>query len=79
MTSLNYLTIKALPMTNSVPKHLKQYVDYINNTGGITPDQFDDDWKPIGMMVRNDMLAAGLILPEADITVNIVLRSDLKE
>lgn len=66
-------------MTNSIPKHLKQYVDYINNTGGVTPDQFDDDWMPIGQMIRNDMSAAGLILPETNNTGNIVLRDDLAE
>ena len=43
-------------------KYLDQYVEYINNTGGSpTVEQFDEDWEPIGPMLRRDMLVAGLI------------------
>lgn len=40
----------------------QKYLDYIKNTGGSpTIEMFDDDWEPIGPMVRRDMLKAGLI------------------
>jgi len=40
----------------------KQYLDYIKNTGGNpTVEGFDDDYEPIGPMVRRDMEQAGLI------------------
>lgn len=45
-------------------QHLAKYVQYIKNTGmdtKLTTKQFDDDWEPIGPMVRRDMQAAGLI------------------
>jgi hypothetical protein len=40
----------------------QKYLDYIKNTGGSpTINNFDEDWEPIGPMVRRDMLKAGLI------------------
>lgn len=44
-------------------KHLHKYVDYINNTGRkpLPISAFDDDWEPVGPMIRADMQAAGLI------------------
>lgn len=43
--------------------HLQKYLDYIKNTGQdpLLNEQFDDDWEPIGPMVRRDLAAAGLI------------------
>lgn len=43
--------------------HLKQYAQYVRNTGQrpLACAAFDDDWEPIGPMVRREMLAAGLI------------------
>jgi len=39
-----------------------RYISYIKNTGGSPRvKQFDDDWEPIGPVVRRDMLRAGLI------------------
>lgn len=36
--------------------HLKQYTGYLRNAGGsVTLAQFDDDWEPIGPMVRADL------------------------
>lgn len=36
---------------------LKQYLEYIRNTGGnATVAIFDDDWEPIGPMVRRIMI-----------------------
>jgi hypothetical protein len=39
----------------------KQHLQYITNAGNPTPAQFDDDWEPIGPMLRRDMQTAGLI------------------
>jgi hypothetical protein len=44
--------------------HLEQYVTYIKNTGldgRLTTDQFDDDWEPIGPVVRRELQAARII------------------
>jgi len=40
----------------------KKYIDYIKNTGG-NPliSEFDEDWEPIGEIVRRDMKKANLI------------------
>lgn len=48
--------------------HLKQYLQYIVNTGGVTAEQFDDDWAPIGPQLRADMAKYGLVV--RDITDN---------
>jgi len=45
-------------------EHLQKYVEYIDNTGGVTPDQFDDDWEPIGPLIRADLLKAGMVKVE---------------
>lgn len=43
----------------------KQYLDYIENTGGNPKvEHFDEDFEPIGPMVRRDMLVNGLIREE---------------
>ncbi len=35
----------------------RQYLQYIENTAGnATVAQFDDDWEPIGPMVRRDII-----------------------
>jgi hypothetical protein len=41
---------------------LQQYLDYIDNTGG-EPHVvwFDEDWDPIGPLVRKDLVLAGLV------------------
>lgn len=50
----------------------KQYLDYIRNTGGKPKvEHFDEDWEPIGPMLRKDMKAAGLIV-EKDGFITIV-------
>ena len=41
--------------------HLQKYVKYIDNTGGVTPDQFDVDWEPIGPIVREDLTKSGMV------------------
>jgi hypothetical protein len=53
-----------------------QYIDYINNTGKepLSVSAFDEDWEPVGPMVRRDMVAAELIQERAD---GIYLRPDL--
>lgn len=57
-----------------VPERLKQYVQYIRNTAQVPlrKDWFDDDWEPIGPMVRRDMMDAGLIFEYQD---GILLRA----
>jgi hypothetical protein len=44
-------------------EHLKQYVQYIKNTAHVPlrVDWFDEDWEPIGPMVRKQMVEANLI------------------
>lgn len=43
-------------------KRFTQYIDYIQNCGEkCLVSWFDNDWKPIGNMVRKDMGIAGLI------------------
>ena len=38
-----------------------KYLEYIDNTGGEpTIEQFDEDWEPIGPIVRMDMIEAGV-------------------
>lgn len=41
----------------TIQPHLLQYLQYIINTGGTaTVAGFDDDWEPIGPMVRRDLM-----------------------
>lgn len=49
-------------MSNS-GTHLKGYVEYIRNTARVPlpVELFDDDWEPIGPLVRAEMIAAGLV------------------
>lgn len=38
-------------------EHLKKYLQYVINTGGnATVPVFDEDWEPIGPMVRKDLM-----------------------
>lgn len=43
--------------------YLQRYVEYIGNTGRVPlpTAMFDEDWEPIGPMVRARLKAAGLI------------------
>lgn len=42
--------------------HLQKYMEYIDNTGGSPKvEWFDEDWEPIGPMLRKDMADANLI------------------
>lgn len=39
-------------------KHLRKYTDYIMNTGNrISVEDFDEDWDPIGSIVRKELVA----------------------
>lgn len=41
----------------AVQEHHKQYLQYVINTGGYaTVDNFDEDWEPIGPMLRADLM-----------------------
>lgn len=46
-----------------VPAHLQKYIDYIRNTGHVPLEnaKFDDDWEPIGPMVRAELKKHRLI------------------
>lgn len=48
--------------------HLKQYTQYIKNTGQVPLkiEHFDDDWAPIGLTVRIALRDNGLVTEEAD-------------
>lgn len=50
-------------MEPEMTKHLQKYIQYIRNTARVPlkVEQFDDDWEPVGPMVRRDLLNAGLI------------------
>jgi len=40
----------------------KKYLQYIVNTGGnVTVAGFDDDWEPIGPMVRRDLMPTYIV------------------
>lgn len=49
-------------------EHLKQYVQYIRNTAQVPLkcEHFDEDWEPVGPMVRRDLVAAGWITEAHD-------------
>jgi hypothetical protein len=61
-----------------IPKHLEKYVEYIRNTGQrpLAVAAFDEDWEPIGPMVRADMMKADLIQCRPE---GIFLRPDLED
>ena len=41
----------------AIKEHHKQYLQYVINTGGyVTADDFDEDWEPIGPMLRADLV-----------------------
>jgi len=68
-----------------LPKCLEMYVSYINNTGRspLPIDMFDEDYEPIGPMIRAQLVKGGFIrisngkgfMENGD--VGIVLRPDL--
>ena len=63
-------------MTDTSQRHTK-YIDYINNTGRepLPVEMFDEDWEPVGPMVRRDLIAADIIQERAG---GIYLRPDLR-
>ncbi len=55
-------------------KYHQQFLDYITNTGGHpTIGMFDEDWEPVGPMVRKDLIKMELIKEENGV---ITLRED---
>jgi hypothetical protein len=56
--------------------YLQKYLDYIDNTGGVTVEQFDEDWEPIGPMVRHDLFAAGLAQVDCGMIVRLQEKSN---
>jgi hypothetical protein len=53
-------------------ENLQKYLEYIDNTGGVTTEQFDEDWEPIGAIVREDLFKAGLAQNDCGMLVRIV-------
>lgn len=49
-------------------EHLNQYVQYIKNTAAVPLQTawFDEDWEPVGPMVREQMVKANLITVAED-------------
>lgn len=46
----------------SIQPHLIQYLQYVKNTGGnATVAGFDDDWEPIGPMLRKDLMPTYIV------------------
>lgn len=47
----------------SIPEALSKYITYIENTNRapLPIEMFDEDWEPIGPMVRNRLVASGLV------------------
>lgn len=44
-------------MTETIKPHLVQYLQYVANTGGnATVATLDDDFDPIGPMIRRDIM-----------------------
>ena len=52
-------------------QHLKKYAEYIVNTGQAWPKiaHFDEDWEPVGPMVREQMRSAGLTLEDSGVII----------
>ena len=52
--------------------YLQGFLDYIENTGG-NPSvvHFDEDWEPIGHLVRADMEKGGLIRVQDGVITDI--------
>ncbi len=49
-----------------VSAHQKQYLQYVINTGGnATVATLDDDYEPIGPMIRRDLMPTYIIENEA--------------
>lgn len=41
----------------------QEYISYINNTGGNPSiENFDEDWQPVGEMVRSNLKREGIII-----------------
>ena len=52
-----------MPNPKPLNPRLAEYVYYINNTGlkPLPIEKFDEDWEPVGPMVRDEMLRHGYI------------------
>ena len=46
----------------SIKPHLLQYLQYVKNTGGNAGiAEFDDDWEPIGPMLRSELMPTYIV------------------
>jgi len=45
--------------------HLKKYLQYVVNTdGNASIDDFDDDWEPIGPLLRSELVPVYMVAGE---------------
>ena len=53
-------------------QYYQQFLDYIDNTGGSPKiEEFDEDWDPIGLVIRLKLLEQKLIREEDGIIFRI--------
>lgn len=61
-----------------MPDHLQKYCQYIFNASGgacvIGTKEFDEDWDPIGPMLRNDLMREGLATQDPSTDPNRKIR-----
>lgn len=56
-------------------KAFDNFLDYIDNAGGaVNTEWFDEDWEPIGPLVRRDMIAEGFAEQYQDGTARMIRR-----
>jgi hypothetical protein len=55
--ALLVITVNQKENQMGVQEHHKEYLQYVINTGGYaTVANFDEDWEPIGPMLRADLM-----------------------
>ncbi len=60
-----------------ISKNLMKYVAYIQSTGGQpTLSEFDEDWEPIGPMLRADLILAEAI---TEVSGRVILTDKAKQ
>jgi hypothetical protein len=58
--------------TTMIPAHLKQYLEYVRNTGGgATRAHFIEDWEPIGDRAWSELVAAGVVRQDENARIHL--------
>lgn len=61
-------------------KDFTKYLQYLKNTGeSVTPEMFDEDWEPIGPMVRKDMEREGVMVVDSESGLMLVTEKGAKQ